>query len=237
MSTTTDKVMGGYSEAEHNKALGNLLADAKATPAAEAMDWRKGCIVEKAKDGMWNVHSPSRSSWLMSSEPTWSAYSEYGNTSAVCGVFYAEQEARHALATCTTPYPNFIPSAIEAARNADIGDGLGLDHDQSRRTMGATLAKMPELARKPNPTNSLRIVGKLAMKPVPGGFDLFNAMGTRVASMSVGWLSHMDPAMQQTQDQAKAIGQALVDLWNADYDATTQQVADDVREKIRDDRN
>ena len=27
MSTTTDRVMGGYGEAEHNKALGNLLAD------------------------------------------------------------------------------------------------------------------------------------------------------------------------------------------------------------------
>ena len=38
------------------------------------------------------------------------------------------------------------PDGYEAAREADIGDGLGLDHDQSRRTMGATLAKMPELS-------------------------------------------------------------------------------------------
>lgn len=233
MSTTTDRVMGGYGEAEHNKALGNLLADAKAMPAAEAMDWKAKCIISKSADGFWDVLSACRGWWWHDMAQKWFEQSPH----TTCGAYGTRQDAEEALAACPTPYPNFIPSAIEAAREADIGDGLGLDHDQSRRTGAATVDRMPELARKPNPTNSLRIVGKLAMKPVPGGFDLFNAVGTRVASMSVGWNSHMDPAMQQTQDQAKAIGQALVDLWNADYDATTQQVADDVREKIRDDRN
>lgn len=229
----------GAAIARAGRAVGAAISDAEGVkavsmPAAEAMDWRATCLIEEARDGMLNVHSPDRRHFLC--RDGWHDYPNGYDVSEL-GCYVSRVGAAKALAACQSPYPGFIPSAIEAAHNADIGDGLGLDHDQSRRTMGATLAKMPELARKPNPTNSLRIVGKLAMKPVPGGFDLFNAVGTRVASMSVGWNSHMDPAMQQTQDQAKAIGQALVDLWNADYDQTTQQVADDVREKIRDDRN
>ncbi len=142
MSTTTDKVMGGYGEAEHNKALGNLLADAKAMPAAEAMDWKAKCIISKSADGFWDVLSACRGWWWHDMAQKWFEQSPH----TTCGAYGTRQDAEEALAACPTPYPNFIPSAIEAAREADIGDGLGLDHDQSRRTMGATLAKMPELS-------------------------------------------------------------------------------------------
>lgn len=142
MSTTTDRVMGGYGEAEHNKALGNLLADAKAMPAAEAMDWKAKCIISKSADGFWDVLSACRGWWWHDMAQKWFEQSPH----TTCGAYGTRQDAEEALAACPTPYPNFIPSAIEAAREADIGDGLGLDHDQSRRTMGATLAKMPELA-------------------------------------------------------------------------------------------
>ncbi len=271
----------GAAIARAGRAAGVAISDADGVeavvmPAAEVLDWRKGCVVEQCRDARypWCVLSPDRSSFLKNDGREWSspkfsgAYTQldrYGN-------FSTQEEALGALALSTTPYPGYKPPVDEARKATDLGDGMGLEefdpdakaaademaiaeqldgeqadreraeevldtmHDQPRRTLGATLAAMPELARNPNPTNSLRIVGRLAMKPVPGGFDLFNATGTRVASMSVGWNSHMDPGMQQTPDQAKAIGQALVDLWNADYDVTTQQVHTDTMDKLQTDR-
>lgn len=119
----------------------------------------------------------------------------------------------------------------------DLGDGLGLEHDdQPRRTLGATLAAMPELARNPHPTNSLRIVGRLRLETAPGSVEIFCANGTRVASIFFDYMSHMDPKMRHDAAQAKAIGQALVDLWNADYDVTTQQVHTDTMDKLQTDR-
>lgn len=137
----------GAAIARAGRAVGAAISDAEGVkavsmPAAEAMDWRATCLIEEARDGVLNVHSPDRRHFLC--RDGWHDYPNGYDVSEL-GCYVSRVGAAKALAACQSPYPGFIPSAIEAAHNADIGDGLGLDHDQSRRTLAATMAKMPEL--------------------------------------------------------------------------------------------
>lgn len=146
MTTTTDKKMAGYTEAQHDKALTRMAADAMS--AAEVVDWRKGCVVEscEASGGRFQVVSPNRGYWLYEGE--WMGEGHPGTFGKffIVGEYANKEEAENALASCTLPYPGYIPPVDEARKATDIGDGLGLDHDQPRRTLAATMAKMPELA-------------------------------------------------------------------------------------------
>ena len=80
-------------EAMHKKALPQ--------PAA---DWRAACVVEKAKDGLWDVHSASGKFWLADA---WYQYESGTYPRGYHGVFDDEESARAALAACPTPPPDW----------------------------------------------------------------------------------------------------------------------------------
>jgi hypothetical protein len=78
--------------------------NAKAHPQP-APDWRAACVVEKATNGRWDAHSPSRRWWW--DESGWVAYlAESEEWEHSNGRYGSETSARAALAACPTPPPD-----------------------------------------------------------------------------------------------------------------------------------
>lgn len=122
----------------------------------------------------------------------------------------------------------------QMARDAgliDDGNALGLpDSDQPRRTLDATVARMPDL-RKAAAIPDGATNGKIRAASTVFNTRIFDDEGRCIAVICDGPASHIDPERQFTESQCKANAARIVALWNRMDDEERDR---DRRQKLKD---
>lgn len=73
------------------------------TPPQPVADWRERCVVEKAEDGLWDIHNATRTHFMISNH--WYSYENFKYPLGAKGIFNTKADATEALAACPTPPP------------------------------------------------------------------------------------------------------------------------------------
>jgi hypothetical protein len=145
----------------------NEAATAVAGAGPGVPAWKAACLVEKARNGLWNVHSPSRSHFY--AVGNWIEYRGPNDFARGAGSYHNEQEANDKLRMCPTCPPDWpTPAHTDDPR------------EEPERFDEAT-GPMPQAFTtiKPKPVDSIeKLIDRLAK--VNGAIEVNHAMNYRV---------------------------------------------------------